>query len=167
MTVLDQAPCDVALLAGVADAGSTGPIVTPFGGIDHDWSAIELAAWLARSLGTTLRLVGTEADDDTAAATPAGYSPAPRFSSSSWSASSPSRSSSPRARTAFSKQRPTRGSRDRPLRPLANGRTSAPHEPPSPLPPSARPSSSGAAFGPAGIAPSETLTRFTWTLGST
>ena len=40
----------------------TGPIVTPFGGVEHDWSAIEIAAWLAYSLGTTLRLLGTEAD---------------------------------------------------------------------------------------------------------
>jgi DNA-binding SARP family transcriptional activator len=61
---LEQAPCDVALLAGRIDAESTGPIITPFGGADHDWSAIELAAWLARSLPTTLRLVGTEADDE-------------------------------------------------------------------------------------------------------
>ena len=36
--------------------------MTPFGGVEHDWSAIELAAWLAQSLGTTLRLLGTEAD---------------------------------------------------------------------------------------------------------
>jgi DNA-binding SARP family transcriptional activator len=63
-TVLEQAPCDVALLAGVVRPGTTGPIVTPFGGVDHDWSAIELAAWIARSLGTTMRLVGTEADDE-------------------------------------------------------------------------------------------------------
>lgn len=63
MTVLEQAPCDVALLAGSAAPGSTGPIVTPFGGIENEWSAIELAAWLAGALGTTLRLVGTEADN--------------------------------------------------------------------------------------------------------
>jgi DNA-binding SARP family transcriptional activator len=63
MTVLERAPCDVALLTGSAAPGSTGPIVTPFGGIEHDWSAIELAAWLAGALGTSLRLVGTEADD--------------------------------------------------------------------------------------------------------
>jgi DNA-binding SARP family transcriptional activator len=61
---LEQAPCDVAVLAGRSGADSTGPIITPFGGADHDWSAIELAAWLASSLATTLRLVGTEADDD-------------------------------------------------------------------------------------------------------
>jgi hypothetical protein len=35
----------------------------PFGGVEHDWSAIELAAWLAAALGTTLRLLGTEADE--------------------------------------------------------------------------------------------------------
>jgi hypothetical protein len=34
----------------------------PFGGAEHDWSAVELAAWLASSLGTTLHLLGTEAD---------------------------------------------------------------------------------------------------------
>jgi DNA-binding SARP family transcriptional activator len=60
-SLLEQAPCDVALLT--AGTGSpTGPIVTPFGGAEHDWSAIELAAWLASSLETTLRLLGTEAD---------------------------------------------------------------------------------------------------------
>jgi DNA-binding SARP family transcriptional activator len=64
VTVLEHAPCDVAVLAGSVGAGSTGPIVSPFGGVDHDWSAVELAAWLARALATTLRLVGTEADDE-------------------------------------------------------------------------------------------------------
>jgi hypothetical protein len=50
---------------GVLVRGGTaglGPIVTPFGGVEHDWSAIEVAAWLAAALGTTLRLLGTEAD---------------------------------------------------------------------------------------------------------
>jgi len=61
--ILERAPCDVALLA--AGAGTaTGPVVTPFGGVDHDWSAIEVAAWIAGSLGTTFRLLGTEADLD-------------------------------------------------------------------------------------------------------
>ena len=36
--------------------------MTPFGGVEHDWSAIEVAAWLAGALGTGLRLLGTEAD---------------------------------------------------------------------------------------------------------
>jgi DNA-binding SARP family transcriptional activator len=59
--ILANAPCDVGVLVGGGDR-STGPIVTPFGGIEHDWSAIEVAAWLAKSLDTTLRLLGTEAD---------------------------------------------------------------------------------------------------------
>ena len=41
---------------------TSGPVVTPFGGVEHDWSAIEVAGWLAQSLGTTLRLLGTEAN---------------------------------------------------------------------------------------------------------
>jgi DNA-binding SARP family transcriptional activator len=60
-TLLADAPCDVAILAGGGRLVA-GPIVTPFGGVEHDWSAIEIAAWLATSLGRTLRLVGTEAD---------------------------------------------------------------------------------------------------------
>lgn len=59
--VLEQAPCDVGLLSGGTGAAD-GPVVTPFGGADHDWSAIELAAWLAASLHTTLRLLGVEGD---------------------------------------------------------------------------------------------------------
>ena len=59
--LLEQAPCDVGLLTAGAGAAD-GPIVTPFGGADHDWAAIELAAWLAASLGTNLRLLGAEAE---------------------------------------------------------------------------------------------------------
>jgi DNA-binding SARP family transcriptional activator len=61
--LLESVPCDVAMLAGNADV-SAGPVVTPFGGIEHEWSAIEIAAWLAGALGTTLRLLGTKADPE-------------------------------------------------------------------------------------------------------
>jgi DNA-binding SARP family transcriptional activator len=61
-TILARAPCDVGVLATGQGARAVGPVVTPFGGIDHDWSAIEIAAWLAESLETNLRLLGTEAD---------------------------------------------------------------------------------------------------------
>jgi DNA-binding SARP family transcriptional activator len=60
-TILAGAPCDVGVLVG-GEPREAGPVVTPFGGVEHDWSAIELAAWLAGSLGTTLRLLGAEAD---------------------------------------------------------------------------------------------------------
>jgi DNA-binding SARP family transcriptional activator len=61
-TLLERAPCDVGVLAGSGEV-MPGPVVTPFGGVEHDWSAIELAAWIASSLGTRLRLLGTEADE--------------------------------------------------------------------------------------------------------
>jgi DNA-binding SARP family transcriptional activator len=62
--ILDGAPCDVAVLAGSGAPARDphGPVIVPFGGADHDWAAVELAAWTARCLGTRLRLVGTSAD---------------------------------------------------------------------------------------------------------
>jgi DNA-binding SARP family transcriptional activator len=60
-SLLEKASCDVGLLTSGAGV-SGGPVVTPFGGAEHDWSAIELSAWLASALHTTLRLLGTEAD---------------------------------------------------------------------------------------------------------
>jgi DNA-binding SARP family transcriptional activator len=57
-TVLERAPCDVALvLPGSGPAGG-GPVVVPFGAAGHDWAALELGAWLARTKGVPLRLVG-------------------------------------------------------------------------------------------------------------
>ncbi len=58
--MLEHAESDVGLLAG-SGGTADGPIVTPFGGAEHDWPAIELAASLASSIGTSLRLLGTQA----------------------------------------------------------------------------------------------------------
>ena len=62
-SLLAHVPCDVGVLLGGATRAD-GPVVTPFGGIEHDWAAIEIAAWLARALETTLRLVGTRAEPE-------------------------------------------------------------------------------------------------------
>jgi DNA-binding SARP family transcriptional activator len=59
--LLERVPCDVGLLVSKTGPAS-GPVVTPFGGVEHDWSAIEIAARLAGALGTSLLLLGTEAD---------------------------------------------------------------------------------------------------------
>jgi DNA-binding SARP family transcriptional activator len=59
--LLERVPCDVGLLVSKT-APASGPVVTPFGGVEHDWAAIEIAARLAGALGTSLRLLGTEAD---------------------------------------------------------------------------------------------------------
>ncbi len=63
-TLLDGAPCDVALLvAGEPAVGAAGgAIVVPFGGADDDWSALELGAWLATGTGALLALCGATAD---------------------------------------------------------------------------------------------------------
>jgi nucleotide-binding universal stress UspA family protein len=56
--VLERAPCDVALLVRGSGPAGPGPIVVPFGAAGHDWAALELGAWLARTTGAPLRLVG-------------------------------------------------------------------------------------------------------------
>jgi DNA-binding SARP family transcriptional activator len=65
-TVLNQAVCDVALVAGCNRRGPAhGPVLAPFAGHEQDWAAVELGAWLARSRGLPLRLLGTRADPAT------------------------------------------------------------------------------------------------------
>ncbi len=145
---------------------ATGPIVTPFGGVEHDWTAIEVAAWLAQSLGTTLRLLGTEANPALGRRDASRLLPAPRCSCSRWSESSPSRFSSvPGEDGVLEASRDARllvvGLSDR-WRTEGIGHTRL-----------------AVAMGaevptlfvrrglrPSGVAPNETLTRFTWTLGS-
>ncbi len=54
--ILTGAPCDVAALIGGSVA--PGPLLVPFVGAQHDWSAIELGAWLAGAWDVPLRLAG-------------------------------------------------------------------------------------------------------------
>lgn len=56
--VLAAAPCDVGILAPREAARRDGPVLVPFTGADYDWSAVEIAAWIARSLGARLQLAG-------------------------------------------------------------------------------------------------------------
>jgi len=59
--VLEQAPCDVAVLVERQERptiDSEHPVMVPFGGGDHDWAALELAAWIASSTGAPLKLIG-------------------------------------------------------------------------------------------------------------
>ena len=63
LALLDQAPCDVAVLAGArggqpAATDQRGSVLVPFGGASHDWAAVELGAWLALSTDAPLRLAG-------------------------------------------------------------------------------------------------------------
>jgi len=58
--VLAGAPCDVAVHFA-SGSHRDGPVLVPFGGADHDWAAVELAAWVARARQVPLRLLGATA----------------------------------------------------------------------------------------------------------
>jgi DNA-binding SARP family transcriptional activator len=61
--LLASVPCDVGLLARSAgSARSDAPVLVPFGGAEHEWAAVELGAWIASAEGRPLRLAGVEAD---------------------------------------------------------------------------------------------------------
>ena len=51
-----SAPCDVAIVVGGEER--VGPVLVPFVGAEHDWAAVELAAWLAGALDVRLLLAG-------------------------------------------------------------------------------------------------------------
>ncbi len=57
IALLDNAPCDVAVVVGDR-APQAGPVLVPFSGAEHDWAAVELGAWLAQSLERGLQLAG-------------------------------------------------------------------------------------------------------------
>jgi DNA-binding SARP family transcriptional activator len=57
-TVLAQAPCDVAVHLGRDEPQRKGPVLVLFAGGDHDWTAVEVGAWIAGAHGVPLRLAG-------------------------------------------------------------------------------------------------------------
>lgn len=63
--VFEGATCDVAALIAAGGGAGAGPVVVPFGAFEHDWAALELGAWAAVALERPLRLIG--AAEDTAA----------------------------------------------------------------------------------------------------
>jgi DNA-binding SARP family transcriptional activator len=56
LTLLEGAPCDVGVLVGSGEL--SGPVLVAFTGAAHDWTAVEIGAWLARNSGEPLRLAG-------------------------------------------------------------------------------------------------------------
>ena len=59
------APCDVAVAPRPElSFKPTAPVVVPFGGAREEWAALELAAWIARAHDLALTLLGTEALED-------------------------------------------------------------------------------------------------------
>jgi DNA-binding SARP family transcriptional activator len=65
-------PCDLGVAPasdGFARPGpARAPVVVPFGAAEHDWGALELAAWMARARGARLRILGGMDDGNSARA---------------------------------------------------------------------------------------------------
>ena len=60
VTLFEQSPADVAIASGTPVDWSDGDgVFVPFGGAEHDWAALELAAWLASAVRAPLLLVGS------------------------------------------------------------------------------------------------------------
>lgn len=57
-TVLARAPCDVAVQVGRREPPRGGPVLVLFAGGDHDWTAVEVGAWIAGARAVPLRLGG-------------------------------------------------------------------------------------------------------------
>jgi hypothetical protein len=66
--VLREAPCDVGVLVAREGAGvlpgPAAPLVVPFGGVEHDWAALELGAWISAATGAPLRLLGAAGETE-------------------------------------------------------------------------------------------------------
>lgn len=56
--VFGAATCDVAALVEAGGGPAAGPVVVPFGAFEHDWAALEIAAWAASGLDRPLRVIG-------------------------------------------------------------------------------------------------------------
>ena len=57
LSLLDDAPCDVAVVVG-DHSKVKGPVLVPFSGLEHDWAAVELGAWFARALDRPMQIAG-------------------------------------------------------------------------------------------------------------
>jgi DNA-binding SARP family transcriptional activator len=65
VALLQTSPCDVAVLVARDHHPSDGAVLVAFAGAEHDWTAVEIGAWIARAGGVPLQLAGpvTEAGD--------------------------------------------------------------------------------------------------------
>jgi DNA-binding SARP family transcriptional activator len=57
ISLLDDTPCDVAVVVG-DQSEMKGPVLVPFSGFEHDWAAVELGAWFAQALECPMQIAG-------------------------------------------------------------------------------------------------------------
>jgi DNA-binding SARP family transcriptional activator len=64
VALLETAPCDAGIVFGLAQKQpAEGVVLVPFGGADDDWAALELGAWYAQAVQTSARLIGVRDSD--------------------------------------------------------------------------------------------------------
>jgi DNA-binding SARP family transcriptional activator len=63
-TMFEHAPCDVAAVVARPVSAPDSPVLVPFGGDEHEWAALEVAAWFAGAAGVELRLLGAASDPE-------------------------------------------------------------------------------------------------------
>src|SRR5262249_4137369 len=76
MAALADVPRDVGVLCDAREVDvplAAGAVVTLFGASDHDWTALELGAWIARSRGEPLVIAAADDDDALNASRTAAY----------------------------------------------------------------------------------------------
>jgi DNA-binding SARP family transcriptional activator len=56
--LLEQVPCDVAILVPRDSKPDSAGVLVPFAGGEHDWSAVELGAWIAGARDVRLQVAG-------------------------------------------------------------------------------------------------------------
>ncbi len=65
--IVSRAPCDVALVVAREAPFAVGDdraVFVPFGGDEHEWAAAELGAWIARSQNAPLWLIGSTGQEE-------------------------------------------------------------------------------------------------------
>jgi DNA-binding SARP family transcriptional activator/nucleotide-binding universal stress UspA family protein len=66
VAVLERVPCDVGLLVvrgtEAPAFAAARPILVPFGGGENDWAALEIGAWIAAAVDAPLTVLGPTAD---------------------------------------------------------------------------------------------------------
>ena len=82
LTLLEDAPCDVAVLVDGDTAGEA--VIVPFAGAEHDWSAVELGAWFALGAGKPLRLAGASSGFERSGREPSPGQRVPRRPARVW-----------------------------------------------------------------------------------
>jgi DNA-binding SARP family transcriptional activator len=162
-TTLRRSPSDVAVYVGRGEPPPAGPVLVLFAGGDHDWAAVEVGAWIAGARSVPLRLAGPAEGAERDASRALANASLALQRVHGLAAEPLLLAPGPRAVLAAAEEAalvvvglPERARRDGLGR--VRGALAAEARPPALL--------VRRGLRPGGLAPRESLTRFTWTLGT-